>query len=402
MYLQPLQGQHHACWSEYCDKHDDAKKSFSGDSLPVKEIRHAHFRGRQIEKICLLDALIIEVIIGNMPWNADYVESPTHQGMMSSFINHLDESEDSISTGSSPYKIQIKHALHWMLIIDYLCASVVIRQGTRILNFTRDRTGLALIGSSSDPKMAKYVRFVCAINLQQGFDLLDRAWAFVVVMEMSTHQSTSSLDMPIRLYAPKRRRYQYALLALAVYERNTGEVVFSTGKKAFIASCGSWEHKIIDISTDGECKMTSHVSGVATCFQQAPSLASFVFGMEHTKSRSCHKTRTLLSAVSCSRSLCPASFPTFVTGSIFMWLCGRRGQLLPTHAGRRCATSGTCSKSIAVMVMTIWSKRTHFTSPSQVVGAGHGRGYIFQAHEYHSQAAPRTQCYCWRPVHSFR
>ena len=85
---------------------------------------------------------------------------------------------------------------------------------------------------------------------------------------MSTHISTSYLDIRIRLYLDHTGIINLHGLAIPVFDRHTGLVIFETASKALDALCESWRDVIIGVSTDGEKKMTGRVSGVATRFQE--------------------------------------------------------------------------------------------------------------------------------------
>ena len=65
------------------------------------------------------------------------------------------------------------------------------------------------------------------------------------------------------------------LLAIPVYDRHTGLVIFEVASKALDVLCPSWRDIIIGVSTDGERKMTGRVSGAATRFQNI-SKAGFI------------------------------------------------------------------------------------------------------------------------------
>ena len=53
---------------------------------------------------------------------------------------------------------------------------------------TKEKTGLAAIGSCRDSTIAKYARFACAVNLQKISELLQETWTFAVALDMSTHE----------------------------------------------------------------------------------------------------------------------------------------------------------------------------------------------------------------------
>ena len=68
---------------------------------------------------------------------------------------------------------------------------------------TKDLTGSASIGCVSDATVAKYARFAVAINLQKIAQLLEQSWKFSIALNMSTHMSTSYLDIRFRLHLLK-------------------------------------------------------------------------------------------------------------------------------------------------------------------------------------------------------
>lgn len=58
------------------------------------------------------------------------------------------------------------------------------------------------------------------------------------------------------------------VLAIPMYECHTGKRIFNTAGNAFDALCNNWRNKIIGTLINGDRKMTSRISGVATRFQQ--------------------------------------------------------------------------------------------------------------------------------------
>ena len=57
--------------------------------------------------------------------------------------------------------------------IDYLQLRLRFCQATRMLQSTRERSGIATIGSSSDTTIAKYTWIACDVNLQKVLELLE-------------------------------------------------------------------------------------------------------------------------------------------------------------------------------------------------------------------------------------
>ena len=133
---------------------------------------------------------------------------------------------------------------------------------------TKEKTGLATIGSCSDAVIAKYACFACAINLQKISELLEKAWMFAIALDMSTHMSTLYLDICIHLHLDHASIVNLHMLAIPVFNQHTGLVIFEVASKALDVLCKSWRDVVIGVLTDGEKKMTGRVSVVATRFQQ--------------------------------------------------------------------------------------------------------------------------------------
>eukprot|EP00171_Calliarthron_tuberculosum_P006802 IDg6802t1 len=188
--------------------------------------------------------------------------------MMSKFTDHRDTSEVMNCDRKLRCSINIKNALQWRLRLDYLAESCSFRQAAQVMQSTKKRTGLAYIGSCTEHTISKYSRFASAINLQKLADLLEKQLGVFCGDRMSTHMSTGYLDIRIRLHSLHHGIVNSHVLAIPVFERHTGEVIFNTAAKAFDYIHLAWRDKIFGISTDGEKKMTRRISGVATRFQQ--------------------------------------------------------------------------------------------------------------------------------------
>lgn len=269
VYKQHLQRQHPECWTKYQNEDDAGKKAFFEEQVPLKTTLHSYFGTKQIEKNFVINAPIVDVIIGDMLWDPEDIECETRSKMMLCFTEFVDNSKKlPDGQGVSRYRVSIKNMLQFSLGVDFLSVGLSFRQAARVLLQTKERSGLASIGSCSESTISKYARIACAVNLQKIYDLLDKAWTFSIALDMSTHMSTSYLDIRIRLHLNKHGILNVHILAVPVYERHTAEVIFDTSSKALDALCPSWRDTIIGISTDGERKMTGRITGVATRFQK--------------------------------------------------------------------------------------------------------------------------------------
>lgn len=73
------------------------------------------------------------------------------------------------------------------------------------------------------------------------------------------------------------------LLAVPAYDQHTAEVIFDTVANALDVFCPSWKDIIICVSTDAERKVTDHISGVLTRFQNVakPGFIRIWCGVHH-------------------------------------------------------------------------------------------------------------------------
>ena len=87
-------------------------------------------------------------------------------------------------------------------------------------------------------------------------------------MDMSTHMSTSYLDIQI-WFSYGATIHNSHLVAVPLFTRHTGEQIYLHAKKILDILCPEWQSIMLSNTTDGEKKMTGHIQGVATRFEQA-------------------------------------------------------------------------------------------------------------------------------------
>ena len=204
-----------------------------------------------------------------MLWDPEDIDGSTHTNMMSSFKHYVNET-NYVEEGeeADQFCIQINNHVQFSLAMEYIQAGLSFRQAAYVMKGTKERTDLAAIGSCSDCTIAKYTWYICAICLQKISELIKLAWTFSIALDMSTHMSTSYLDIRVRLHLNHTGIINLHLLALPAFDKHTGLVMFEIASKALDTLCTEWRDIIIGISTDGERKMTGHISGVATRFQE--------------------------------------------------------------------------------------------------------------------------------------
>ena len=85
---------------------------------------------------------------------------------------------------------------------------------------------------------------------------------------MLTHMSTSYLDIWIWFFYGSTI-YHFHLVAVPMFTCHTGEQIYLHAKKILDMICPEWKSIMLSITTDGEKKITGHIQGVSTRFEQA-------------------------------------------------------------------------------------------------------------------------------------
>lgn len=272
LYRKHLETQHPLRWRMYSALTTPEKAKCFVENGPIvhRQTLRSHFSGPQVALNYYVNKNIVDVIVSEMLFHADDVnEGVSKERALAIFEDVIEpgESEQDSDLQTDRYRIQIKNPAQFHLVVDYVSVGASFRMASEILRMTRERTGLASIGRESEGKVASYVRFVCALNLQRLSELLSTSWTFSVAMDMSTHLSTSYLDVRVRLYCAGDIQ-NFHLLAIPMYSSHTGEQIFLCASKALDVVCPNWRNVIVSISTDGERKMTGKVQGVATRFER--------------------------------------------------------------------------------------------------------------------------------------
>lgn len=263
-YRRHMETQHPERFNEYLEASGEEKAKFFDEFTPASNTLHRYYGGAQVTLKKFVDKPIVDIIVGEMLFDPDE-ETSTLSRALSVFEDTLDSTENG-NVVTSRYCISIKNRVQFGLVVDYLSVGSSFRMASRIVTMTKERTGLASIGSCSEGAVAKYARFVCALNLQQLKEILAKSWTFSVAMDMSTHMSTSYLDIRIRLHW-EDDILNFHVLAIPLFERHTGEAMFRAASKAFSVLCSDWMDILIGVSTDGERKMTGRIKGTSAGLQ---------------------------------------------------------------------------------------------------------------------------------------
>jgi hypothetical protein len=85
------------------------------------------------------------------------------------------------------------------LTIHYVLCKASFHMATNIISCTYKVMPDPSLCFSTCHHVSNFVRVIYTINLQRIFDILRHSWAFLLVLNSTTHQSTSYLDLCIRV-----------------------------------------------------------------------------------------------------------------------------------------------------------------------------------------------------------
>lgn len=105
----------------------------------MRETLHNYYGTKQVEKIFLINAPIVNVIVEEMLCNPDDIEGKAHANMMACFEDVADYTEDlSGGEGLDRYRVVIKNQLRFFLGVDYLRVRLSFHQASRVLLTTKE------------------------------------------------------------------------------------------------------------------------------------------------------------------------------------------------------------------------------------------------------------------------
>ena len=127
---------------------------------------------------------------------------------------------------------------------------------------------MASIGSVSEGKVTAMAQVVCSHSFELISNLLMKCWIFSLAMDMSTHMSTSYLDIRIRFFYGSTI-HNFHLVAVPLFICQSGKQIYLHAMRMLDILFPEWKSIMLSITTDGEKKITGHIQGVSTRFEQA-------------------------------------------------------------------------------------------------------------------------------------
>lgn len=293
-----LRSQHAVRWAQYSALKTDEEQDafFASVAEPVKNTLHAHFVSEsqsEREMVFTFNAEVVDRLIGELLYtpeaadgsdgsDSDETEPRTVENearaldqsrqfeadrarriALSIFKKHegTGEGETTCYTATIP---RSKVTL-FKLTVRYVSCGASFRLASNLMEETYEVLKNPLLRACTPGTVSKFVRVVCAVNLQRISDLLENCWAFSLATDAATHQSTSYLDVRIRFYnAQIHNIVNVHALALPIVDRHTGAVMFEMLSSMLDVICADWRTKLIGVSTDGARNMTGKTSGLLT------------------------------------------------------------------------------------------------------------------------------------------
>lgn len=241
------------------------------------------------------------------------------------------------------YYIVIKNLVRFSLAGVYLMASPSIRQVLCVMMKAREKTGLAVIDSSSSVTVARYARSTCAINLQKIFELLGKAWTLPHAPDMSAHLGVSFLDICIRLHLNDVSIINLHLLTSLVYNRHASQVIFQVLQKYWMSCVNRGE------PWSSEYRRLESARWLPMCLEMLLACdelripALFAIRVWHISLTLCYRTIMCILATRRSMASLLLLLDTFTNRKIFLKTCDFCPRRWPTLAGSLLVPSGPSS-----------------------------------------------------------
>ncbi|KAH6600274.1 hypothetical protein BASA50_002450 [Batrachochytrium salamandrivorans] len=261
-YIQHLQQQHQWKWAEYDKLQSFAERDmfFNDVQVPFVNTLEAHFE-RNGALYFTVNKSIVKDIIGGLLFHPDDMEGVTVVRALSLF--QLIEPEDNDKRGDDDfnrisrqeYSVQIKSSKRFSLLVGCVALGASFRLAARMVQLVRDESGLSVYGGCNDLMASNYTRVACAVCLQVISDVLGKLNGYSIALDCSTLHGMSYLDIRVR-FTLHGILYNFHLLALPLFDRHTGELMFEAFVKFMDALYPPWRETLVGMSTDGDRSMT--------------------------------------------------------------------------------------------------------------------------------------------------
>ena len=204
---------------------------------------------------------IVDVIIGDMLFHPDDMDGISKARDLSLF-KLCESSDDDVNSGEE-YSVVIKTPKRFSLLIGTIALGASFRMAARIVQLVRDESGLSFYSGCSDIMASNYARVACAAALEIVAEALNKTGGFSLALDVSTLHGMSYLDVRVRFFL-NCEMYNFHVLAIPLFDRHTGLIMFEALAKFFDALFPEWRNFLVGVSSDGDRSMTGRIQGVLT------------------------------------------------------------------------------------------------------------------------------------------
>jgi hypothetical protein len=167
-YLKHLNSQHSRKYASYTALLSTSDKDafFSTPAVPYVHTLNAVFESETAVTFTI-QSEIVETIIGCLLFHPDDVEGASHARAMSIFKK----------IGNN-YEVQETNPSRFRLCVRFMSRGASFRMAAKLMDDTKEETGIGRFAGCSEGIAARYARLVCAASLERLSMCIDQAWAY--------------------------------------------------------------------------------------------------------------------------------------------------------------------------------------------------------------------------------
>lgn len=217
--------------------------------------------------VCLVDAPIVEMIIGDVLLDVDSLVHDRAQAL----AIFTRQSEDA-------YLIAVPNKLAFELSLQYVASGASFRQCVDLVKEAQEQPrprGNKNLGQVSIASVLSFARFAAAMNFQVLTSTLKSAWAFSIVFDGGGSKRPSSfVDVRLRVALSHESNQQlrdFHVLTLPANDRHArpSPHVYDTLTKLLSALHADWQRKLVGIVSTCLPSVNSGLSDVVTKLHQS-------------------------------------------------------------------------------------------------------------------------------------
>uniref|UniRef100_K3X620 Uncharacterized protein n=1 Tax=Globisporangium ultimum (strain ATCC 200006 / CBS 805.95 / DAOM BR144) TaxID=431595 RepID=K3X620_GLOUD len=188
-----------------------------------------------------IERAVVELLIGEMFYSPSDEEGVRKPHALDVFVK---------KDGSENYEIVIKNQRLYDLAIKFVSCGASFRLASRMIQCTKEETKLAYYGGASEHKIASYVRAVLASNLQKIALMMRSSWSYAIATDAAIHQSTSYLDIRIRLWQ-HGSLHDFHIMTLPTFDQYPAPAIVQRLEKCLNILDSNWRAKLLGTTTNG-------------------------------------------------------------------------------------------------------------------------------------------------------